>query len=155
MFINAAIPQFLKHEQPLWIKRLVAYPRMIQAWSMFASDAPITDESLVVDAVTVDGRHVDPYSEASGRYPNPGRFEIPTRLDNDSLFFNYSGRLPNSHAYHTAFEEWVLRYHERTGNPNDRIIKFDAYAVTDDSPPPGELHARNIRSRVFLSYPRR
>ena len=95
LYINAAVPKFLKHEQPLWIKRMVAYPRLIQAWSMFASDAPMTDQSMVVDAVTVDGRHVDPYSEATSRYDNPGHNEIPVRLDNDSFVFNYSGRIPD------------------------------------------------------------
>jgi len=153
LFINAAIPKFLKHEQPLWIKRLVAYPRLIQAWSMFASDAPTGDQTMVVDAVTVDGRHVDPYSEATSRYPNPGRDEIPDRLDNDSFVFNYSGRIPTSGAYHQALTEWILAYHERTGRPNDRIIRFDAYEVDDDSPPIGQLKPRNIRSHIFLSYP--
>jgi len=155
LFINAAVPKFLKHEQPLWIKRLVAYPRLIQAWSMFASDAPVTDQTVVVDAVTEDGRHVDPYSEATSRYPNPGRFEIPPRLDNDSLVFNYTGRIAENGAYHNAFIEWILRYHERTGHPQDRIVKFDAYTVEDDSPPPGETNPRNVRSRLFLSYPSR
>jgi predicted DCC family thiol-disulfide oxidoreductase YuxK len=154
LFINAAVPPFLKHEQPLWIKRLVAYPRLIQAWSMFASDAPRGDETVVVDAVTVDGRHVDPYSEATSRYPNPGRFEIPPRLDNDSLVFNYSGRIADQGAYHNAFKDWILRYPERTGNPQDRIVKFDAYFVEDDSPPPGETTPRNVRSRLFLHHPR-
>ncbi len=153
LFINAAIPPFLKHEQPLWIKRLVAYPRLIQAWSMFASDAPLTDETVVVDAVTVDGRHVDPYSEATSRYPNPGRYEIAPRLDNDSLVFNYSSRIPEQGAYQNALLEWILRYHQRTGNPQDRIVKFDAYKVEDDSPPPGETNPRNVRSKIFLSYP--
>ena len=94
LFINAAVPPLLKFKQPTWISQLVAYPRLIQAWSMFASDAPVTDESVVVDAVTVDGRHVDPYSEAASRYRNPGHDEIPARLDNDSFFFNYSSRIP-------------------------------------------------------------
>jgi len=153
LFINAAIPRILKHDQPLWIKRLVAYPRMIQAWSMFASDAPVNDQSMVVDAITVDGRHVDPYSEATSRYENPGRAEIPERLDNDSFVFNYSGRIPGSGSYHQALTEWILAYHERTGNPNDRIISFDAYQVDDDSPPIGETKPRNVRSHVFLSHP--
>jgi hypothetical protein len=143
----------LKHEQPLWIKRMVAYPRLIQAWSMFASDAPTTDQSMVVDAITVDGRHVDPYSEATSRYANPGRNEIPERLDNATFVFNYSGRIPSSGAYHQALTEWILNYHERTGDPHDRIVSFDAYEVDDDSPPVGELQPRNIRSHVFLSYP--
>ena len=155
LFINDAVPHLLKHEQPIWIKQLVAYPRLIQAWSMFASDAPTTDESVAVDAVTVDGRHVDPYSEVSGRYPNPGHAGIPARLDNDSFFFNYSARIPFKPEYFNAFEEWLLAYPERTGRPQDRIVKFDAYIIEDDSPPPGETRPRNVRSRVFLSFPRK
>jgi hypothetical protein len=153
LFINAAVPKFLKHEQPLIIKRLVAYPRLIQAWSMFASDAPTTDQSMVIDAVTVDGRHVDPYSEVTSRYDNPGHNQIPDRLDNDSFVFNYSGRIATSGAYHQALIEWVLAYHDRTGDPRDRIVSFDAYEVDDDSPPIGELKPRNVRSHIFLSYP--
>jgi predicted DCC family thiol-disulfide oxidoreductase YuxK len=153
LYINAAVPHFLKHEQPLWIKRMVAYPRLIQAWSMFASDAPTTDQSMVVDAVTIDGRHVDPYSEVTSRYPNPGHNEIPVRLDNDSFVFNYSGRIPTQGAYHQALTEWILNYHERTGDPRDRIVSFDAYELDDDSPPIGETQPRNFRSHIFLSYP--
>jgi predicted DCC family thiol-disulfide oxidoreductase YuxK len=153
LFINAAVPKFLKHKQPTWIMQLVAYPRLIQAWSMFASDAPTTDESVVVDAVTVDGRHVDPYSEVSSRYKNPGHDVIPPRLDNDSFFFNYSSRIPFKGEYFTALQEWIQRYPERTGNPRDAIVKFDAWIVEDDSPPAGELVERNRRSRIFLSWP--
>lgn len=155
LFINAAVPQILKHKQPTWIMELVAYPRMIQAWSMFASDAPMTDQSVAVDAVTVDGRHVDPYSEVSSRYANPGHDEVPVRLDNDSFFFNYSSRIPFKGEYWTALEEWILRYPDRTGRPEDKIVSFDAWIIEDDSPPPGEIQARNIRKRIFLSYPRK
>ena len=153
IFIQDLAPRFLKHEQPFWIKQLVAYPRLIQAWSMFASDAPTTDESVVVDAVTIEGRHVDPYSEVASRYARPGTAEIPARLDNDSFFFNYSARIPFKAEYWTAFQEWLLAYHERTGRAQDRIIKFDAYIVEDDSPPPGQKLPRNVHSRAFLSYP--
>ena len=37
IFIQDQVPRFLKHEEPLWIKMAVAYPRLIQAWNMFAS----------------------------------------------------------------------------------------------------------------------
>jgi predicted DCC family thiol-disulfide oxidoreductase YuxK len=153
LFINQAVPKFLKHKQPTWIMELVAYPRLIQAWSMFASDAPMSDESVVVDAVTRDGRHVDPYSEISSRYKNPGHDVIPPRLDNDSFFFNYSSRIPYKGEYFTAMQEWILRYPERTGNPNDAIVKFDAWILEDDSPAPGEHVEKNRKSRIFLSYP--
>jgi predicted DCC family thiol-disulfide oxidoreductase YuxK len=153
IFINQAVPKFLKFEEPLWIKRLVAYPRLIQAWSMFASDAPLTDETVVVEAVTADGRRVDPYSEVASRYRDPGIDEIPARLDNDSFFFNYSVRIPDQAAYHQAFLEWILSYHKRTHRPQDRIVRFDAYKIENDSPPPGETRPHNLRRHVFLSYP--
>jgi predicted DCC family thiol-disulfide oxidoreductase YuxK len=155
LFINQAVPKFLKHKQPTWIMQLVAYPRLIQAWSMFASDAPMTDESVAVDAVTVDGRHVDPYSEVASRYKNPGHDLIPPRLDNDSFFFNYSSRIPFKAEYFTALQEWIQRYPERTGNPNDAIVKFDAWIIEDDSPPPGQTVERNRKSRIFLSWPQK
>jgi predicted DCC family thiol-disulfide oxidoreductase YuxK len=153
LFINPAVPPPLRFDEPLWVKRLVAYPRLIQAWSMFASDAPTSDESMVVDAVTAEGRHVDPYSEVAGRYPNPGVDRIPPRLDNNSFFFNYSQRLPDQPVYNQAFIEWIQRYPDRTGSRKDRIVRFDAYKVEQDSPPPGETTPRNARHTKFLSYP--
>jgi predicted DCC family thiol-disulfide oxidoreductase YuxK len=153
LMINQAVPKFLKFKQPGWITTAVAYPRLIQAWSMFASDAPMTDESVVVDAVTIDGRHVDPYSEVSGNYKFPGHDRIPPRLGNDSFFFNYSSRIPFKAEYWTALQEWILRYPQRTGRPEDAIVKYDAWIVEDDSPPCCETKERNIRSRIFQSYP--
>ncbi len=153
LFINQAVPKVLKFEEPLWIKRLVAYPRLIQAWSMFASDAPLGDETVVVEAVTADGRQVDPYSEVASRYRYPGIDEIPARLDNNSFFFNYSVRIPDQNAYHQAFLEWILDYPKRTHRPSDRIVRFDAYCVENDSPPPGQTRPHNLRRRIFLSYP--
>jgi predicted DCC family thiol-disulfide oxidoreductase YuxK len=155
LFINPAVPRFLKLTQPSFLKPAVAYPRLIQAWSMFSPDAPVTDENVAVDALTVDGRHVDPYSEVSGRYPNPGHDVIPPRLDNDSFFFNYASRIPFKGDYFTAFQEWILRYPERTGRIEDSIVKFDAWIVEDDSPPPGHTDERNRRSRIFLSWPKK
>jgi predicted DCC family thiol-disulfide oxidoreductase YuxK len=155
LFINQVVPKFLRFDEPGWVKRLVAYPRFIQAWSMFASDAPTTDESVVVEAITAGGRRVDPYSEVAGRIADPGLDEIPTRLDNDSFFFNYSIRIPDQSVYHQAFLEWILRYPIRTGRPQDRIVRFDAYKIENDSPPPGETASRNTRKQIFLSYPSR
>jgi hypothetical protein len=91
----------------------------------------------------------------SSRYANPGHDEVPVRLDNDSFFFNYSSRIPFKGEYWTALEEWILRYPDRTGRPEDKIVSFDAWIIEDDSPPPGEIQARNIRKRIFLSYPRK
>jgi predicted DCC family thiol-disulfide oxidoreductase YuxK len=153
VFINPVVPKPFRFEEIGLVKRLVAYPRFIQAWSMFASDAPQTDESVVVEAVTAEGRRVDPYSEVSGRYRDPGIDEIPSRLDNDSFFFNYSMRIPDQGAYHAAFTDWILRYPERTHHRGDRIVRFDAYRLENKSPRPGETTPRDFKKHVFLSWP--
>lgn len=150
---NAALSTRVKLHQPLLLKMLVAYPRLIQAWSMFAPDAPMGDETIVVDAVTADGRHVDPYNQIAGRYPTHATTEIPARLDNDSFFFNYSSRIPFTQTYWGALQEWILAHHRRTGRAEDRIVSFEVWVVEDDSPPPGQTQPRNVRSRVFLRFP--
>ncbi|HET6283525.1 MAG TPA: HTTM domain-containing protein, partial [Polyangia bacterium] len=147
---NAILSTRLKFPQPELMKMLVAYPRLIQAWSMFAPDAPTVDETIVIDAVTADGRHVDPYNQIAGRYPSHATTEIPVRLGNDSFFFNYSSRIPFTQTYWGALQEWILAYPRRTGRAEDRIVSFEVSIVEDDSPPPGETQPRKVRSRVFL-----
>jgi len=56
-------------------------------------------------------------------------------------------------VYHQAFVEWVLRYPERTGEPNDTITRFDAYVVEQQSPKPDETAPSHPRKRVFLHWP--
>ena len=44
--------------------QVVAYARLFQGWRMFAADVPTGERMLYVDALTVSGRHVDPFNEA-------------------------------------------------------------------------------------------
>jgi hypothetical protein len=34
-------------------------------------------------------------------------------------------------------EAWILRHHERTGRPADRVVSFTLYGLIRSSPPPG------------------
>jgi hypothetical protein len=121
---------------------------------MFAPDAPMGDLNLYVDAVTIDGRHVDPLNAAaSPAAPNPGP-HIPDRLGQNSYFCDYLSRVPGHGELHQALTEWLLHYSDRTGRPQDRVVSFDAYVVEQDNPPPGQREPRNLRTRVFLHYPR-
>jgi hypothetical protein len=47
----------------------------------------------------------------------------------------------------------VLRYPDRTGNPNDTITRFDAYVVEQQSPRPDETAPTHPHKRVFLHWP--
>jgi hypothetical protein len=138
---------------PVWFERAECYLMLQERWYMFAPEAPRTDMNVSIDAVTAEGRHVDPFNElASPGHHFPGIF-IPPHLDQSPLFVEWALKVPFIPAYQQAFEEWVLRYPERTGRPQDRIVSFHAYVVEDDSPPPGRRSPTNTRSRQFYQYP--
>lgn len=153
---NAAVPAALRFEQPATLRAVMDYVRMYQGWRMFAPEAPLGDVHVSVEATTVEGRLVDPYNEVASRVWNVPLKGIPIRIQNDQYFTTYSLFIPEPRfrMYITAFEQWVMRYHLRTGDPKDRIVSFVAYKLTDESPPPGETKTRNFRRTIFLRYPK-
>jgi hypothetical protein len=137
---------------PVWAEQAASYLMLHERWYMFAPEAPRTDMNVSIDAVTSEGRHVDPFNElASPPHPFPGK-TIPARLDQGPLFVEWALRVPFIPDYHQAFVEWVLRYPDRTGHPQDRIVSFRAYVVEDDSPPPGQRAPTHTRVRQFYEY---
>ncbi|HXU03583.1 MAG TPA: HTTM domain-containing protein [Polyangia bacterium] len=150
---NWGAHKVIDHHNPKPVAAAVSYLGLFQGWSMFAPEAPMTDFNMMVDAVTVDGRHVDPYNEiANPRYPHPG-FTIPPRLGPSWIFYGYGNHIRGRGAYHQALLEWVLRYPERTGRPKDKIVSFVLWVVEDDSPPLGEQTPRNVRWNAMIRYP--
>jgi predicted DCC family thiol-disulfide oxidoreductase YuxK len=152
---NPSIPRAFRWERrPAWMVAAVMYPHIFEGWSLFSPEAPLSDETVVVDAVTRDGRHVDPYNEVGSRVSSLPVESVPVRLGHDSFWCDYTLRIPDAPQYHQALLEWLLRYHERTGRPQDQVISFDAYVIWQDSPRPGEPQVpSNIRKRRFLHYP--
>ncbi|MES1205947.1 MAG: HTTM domain-containing protein [Pseudomonadota bacterium] len=137
---------------PAWFDQAEAYLMLYERWYMFAPEAPLTDMNVSIDAVTADGRHVDPFNElASPGHPFPGN-TIPPHLDQEPLFAEWALRIPFIPDYQQAFLEWVLRYPERTGRPRDHIVSFRAYVVKDDSPPPGQHTPTHTRASQFYEY---
>jgi hypothetical protein len=129
----------------------VAYLRLNQGWSMFAPDAPRSDLTVVVDAATASGRHLDPYNAVGSLVADPRARSVPARLGHDALFCEYTARVPGQQNYDGIFAEWILAHHRRTRRRDDRIVRFDAYIVEQDSPPPGQTLPTNVRTRRFLS----
>jgi predicted DCC family thiol-disulfide oxidoreductase YuxK len=152
---NPAVPPALRiHRRPAWMALAVMYPHVNQSWTMFAPDAPLTDEMIVIDAVTRDGRHVDPYNQVASRVASLPVDDIPPRLGQMSLHCDYSLRIPDEVSYHQALIEWVLRYPERTGRQRDEIVSFSAFRVEHQSPPPGQTRPTDLRRRQFLDWRR-
>jgi hypothetical protein len=151
---NPAVPSALRWEhRPEWMVAAVMYPHLFEGWSLFSPEAPLTDETVYVDAVTREGRHVDPYNEVGSRVWSVPLDDVPVRLGNSSFWCDYTLRIPDAGVLHQALLEWILRYPERTDRPADTIVKFDAYVVEHDSPRPGETEPTRARKRRFLSWP--
>lgn len=153
---NGAVPRALRVKQNPELRMIVDYVRLYQGWRMFAPEAPTHDVHVSVEAVTVDGRLVDPYNQVASRVWDVPLQEIPPRLANDQYFTTYSLFIPEGRfrPYLTPFEQWIMRYHLRTGNPNDRIVRFTAYKLVDESPPLGQKGNRNFTRTVFLRHPK-
>jgi len=151
---NPAVPPALRfHHRPEWMVAAVMYPHIFEGWSLFSPEAPLSDETVYVDAVTRDGRHVDPYNEAGSRVATLPVDRVPVRLGHDSFWCDYTLRIPDGGSYHQALIEWILRYPERTGRPNDTIVRFEVFVLWQDSPKPGETEPTNFRKRRFLKWP--
>jgi len=150
---NRVLHPTLWYSQPLALRMTIAYLQFWQGWSLFAPDAPRGDFNISVDAITRDGRHVDPFNElASPHVPHPGQV-VAARLGQNSYFCVYVTRIARTPAYHAAFTEWILRYPQRTQRPEDEIRSFTAFFVEDASPAPSAREPRATRVSSFLSYP--
>jgi len=151
---NPSLPEALRlARRPNWMLAVVDYTNLKEGWGMFAPEAPRTEQTVSIDAVTREGRHVDPYNEVAGRTAQLPMRDVPVRLGYDSFFTDYTLQLPNAPIYHQALIEWVLRYPDRTGHAGDEIKSFDAYVVEHDSPAPGESKPTHVRRRRFLHFP--
>ncbi|HWP06673.1 MAG TPA: HTTM domain-containing protein [Polyangiaceae bacterium] len=150
---NASTTHFKPGWQPRFMHATATYLQAFQGWAMYAPDPPLNDMNLYVDAITTDGRHVDPWNAAASPGNRRTGAEIQPHLRQDVMYFAYALRVPWTSNYWTAFQDWILRYPQRTKRPNDAIVRFEAFMIEHDSPPPGEQGARNTRKTSLFKYP--
>jgi predicted DCC family thiol-disulfide oxidoreductase YuxK len=152
---NDAVPKALKYPQPDALQSIIDYGRLIQSWRMFSPNAPRDDMTITVEAVTADGRVVDPFNEVAGRYKHPPIDSVPPHLGYDQFYTTYALIIPTPRCrpYWGAFEDWILKYGDRTGRAQDKIKSFKAYVITDLSPPPGQQEPHSINKQQFMAFP--
>ncbi|MFO0676143.1 MAG: HTTM domain-containing protein [Polyangiaceae bacterium] len=143
-------PEFLRRGPQGPMRAMILYPRLLQGWSMFAS-IPRGDGSVVVDAVTSDGRHVDPLTG------DPPDFEVllhdPPGMS--QLECDYYLRISNDGV--KGYRENLLKF-LRTYT-NDHGVRRHAdfrqvtvYWVTSASPPPGSTKVTPGDRRVLAAW---
>jgi hypothetical protein len=106
--------------------------RFLQGWFMFSPNPVMDDGTIIVDAVTVDGRHVDPFW---GVAPN---FDLKhaKSFGYNQIWSDYFNRmhLVGNRNYRDAMVEYMRRLPERTKNPNDALVSGEVYWVKDMNP---------------------
>ncbi len=116
----------IKVPQPEPLLTLVQRAHFLQGWFMFCPVPILEDGTIVVDAVTVDGRHIDPFM--GGKAPEldlpPGKSLLLSQIWGD-----YFNRIrDNGHTgYRQAMQDYIYRYPDRTGHPEDAIVSGDVY----------------------------
>ena len=152
---NASVPKVLRVPQPAWVHAIIEYPRILQGWRMFASEPPRNDSMIFIEARTAAGARVDPYNEVASEQRYPFGDVVPSHMGQSQFFVMYSERIANeSYAgYRQAFSEWLLAYPRRSGRPEDCLLAYDVYLVTDQSPALGGASGPKPLSRQrFMSY---
>jgi hypothetical protein len=132
---NKALPKQIKFEQPKLQQMLIGYPRLFQGWGMFAPNPIQEDGILVVDAWTTDGRRFDPFTA------EPAIMDLSTvrGAGLSQLRQDYGNRirLDRNATYRDGLKDYLRRWHEQTGRPEDELVAFDIYWLRDKCPPPG------------------
>jgi len=147
---NKAIPPPLKPKLPTAMAATLVYPRLFQGWGMFAPN-PITDDgSITVDARTIDGRRIDPFT-----HKEPDLDLTDARgLGLEQIWQDYFNRirLDRNQVFRQGLRDYLLRWHLETGRPEDELVAFDVYWVRDQCPKPDEAKPTRNETIAILTY---
>jgi len=139
-----------KIPQPEPLRILAHKMRYLQGWFMFSPNPVTEDGTIVVDAVTVDGRHVDPFT---GKEPFFDLINVKS-LRLTQIWCDYFNRiqLPANMGYREAMKEYMYRLPERTGRADDAIVSGEVYWVKALSPRWNEVHKYGLEKNKLFSF---
>lgn len=136
--------------QPELLQLLSHKLRFLQGWFMFSPNPVMDDGTIVVDAVTADGRHVDPF------WSTPPNFDLihAKSFRYNQIWSDYFNRmhLSGNRAYQSAMLDYMRRLPERSGHPDDRLVSGEVYWVSDMSPKWGRRDSWNQKQELLFSF---
>lgn len=149
---NRKVPRAIKFPQPLLLASIAQYPRFFQGWSMFAPIPPNDDGKVVVDAITADGRHIDPLAGGG-----PVNFEMPPVEEGmlmTQLWYEFHDRIRRdaNARYREHFQNWLTNWHVIERRPQDRIVAYRAYWVWRATQPPFEHRREPTQRASFMEW---
>lgn len=149
--VPTQVKQLVGH--PQWSQAIAQYGRFFQGWAMFAPVPPTDDGIMVVDAVTVDGRHVDPLAMGG-----PPSFELPDAKHGNLMtqfWYELHDRMrrDNNAKYREALRDYFLSWQRIEHRPaNDRIVSFELYWVSRATQPPGSKERPDTRKQKLMEH---
>jgi hypothetical protein len=150
-WLTPRVPKSLREGPPGALASIPIYLRQLQGWMMFRVP-PRTDGTIIVDATTVDGRHIDPFTGM------PPDFDVALHgpLQYGQLFCDYFLRIAEANNQHHRrhLQHYLLNWQELEGLPRrDRLVSFQVLWVESDSPPFGQTVPTHVRRSVILEGP--
>lgn len=132
------------------MKTLTHKMRFLQGWFMFSPNPVTVDGTIIVDAVTVDGRHIDPFMLA------PPNFDLvgTKSFGYNQIWSDYFNRIQGDGArpYQKTMLEYMRRLPERTGNPNDALVSGEVYWVSDRNPRPKTTQSWGQEKKLLFTF---
>src|SRR5262249_18642116 len=118
--------------QPEPLALLAHKMRFLQGWFMFSPNPVSDDGTIVVDAITVDGRHIDPFTLKEPLFDISG----VKSFGYNQIWCDYFNRmhLGGNAGYRDPMRGYLLRLPQRTRNANGALVSGDVYWVEDINP---------------------
>ena len=147
---NPFISRHMQLKRPEWMTEVIGYTRMLEGWGMFAPEPPYDDGRLVVDGRTVDGRKLDPFTGETPEF-DP---ESPRGWGHDQLWCDYSNHIRWAHnqGRRQFLRSYLINQHAYAHRPQDQLVGFDVWWISDKSPPPGKKHGVTLPPERIVSY---
>jgi hypothetical protein len=124
--------------------------RFLQGWFMFSPNPVMDDGTIVVDAITADGRHVDPF------WAKPPNLDLihAKSFGYNQIWSDYFNRMHmgGNRSYRDAMIGYMRRLPERTGNPNDKLVSGEVYWVKDMNPKWGSRKSWNEQRELLFTF---
>lgn len=128
---NRAVPRFLRVPTDSFFVLYKPYVRARQAWSMFAPNSPEDDGTMVVDAVTASGRHIDPFTGKPPDWDEVRRGAVPHSIAVSDYFTNMRSK------DNARYRRELKRYFKSLKYDGERLVSSEQWWVSYTSPPRG------------------
>lgn len=140
---NRAIPQWLRVRGDSWSVLYKPYVRARQGWSMFAPNAPEDDGTMVIDAVTETGRHVDPFTGQPPDFEAIRRGLVPHSIAVSDYLFSMRSK------DNARYRRELKRYFRSLRYDGQRLVSSEQWWVRYTPPPHGSTEPSPIQKELL------